>query len=422
MQNTNGREIWLLQIGEPLPVRDGVRKQRMTLLMEKLSERGHKVVRWGSTFDHITKTHLSEVDSERSYCQNTSIRMIKGLGYKKNVSLRRYLDHRLIARKFYKQAMSENKPDAIVVATPPHHLAYQAVRYGKEMGVPVIVDIRDQWPDMIVDLFPRPLRAIAKLAMFREYNILKYALRSAVGVTSMMRELFDWGLAHAGRDENSNDGVFFIGSKVADEVDESTLRPEFRALLDKISNSFTATYVGTFNKYYNPTIMVDVARRFESEGIDGVNFVLAGDGGLYESVRKAAKGLRNVHFTGWLKHEEIMALLKKSSVGIMPLNEDFACFPNKAFIYLSAYLPIITSTKGDLEEAIEDYGIGAHFQRGDRGGLYTAIRRYCDDPQLLLRTRNNVKDAFHKYYEANKIYDSYSSHIENVIQNYRDNH
>ena len=54
--------IWLLQTGEPLPIRSGVRKMRTALLADKLLERGHKILWWASAFEHQQKVMLSKKD------------------------------------------------------------------------------------------------------------------------------------------------------------------------------------------------------------------------------------------------------------------------------------------------------------------------------------------------------------------------
>ena len=39
------------------------------------------------------------------------------------------------------------KPDIIVVSLPTIEFSYEACRYGEKNNVPVIVDVRDLWPD-----------------------------------------------------------------------------------------------------------------------------------------------------------------------------------------------------------------------------------------------------------------------------------
>jgi hypothetical protein len=47
--------VWLITIGEPLPVQEGARKLWTAIVAEGLVARGHRVLRWSSAFDHFKK-------------------------------------------------------------------------------------------------------------------------------------------------------------------------------------------------------------------------------------------------------------------------------------------------------------------------------------------------------------------------------
>ena len=61
--------IWLMQTGEPLPLKNGVRKMRTAVLGDKLLERGHRVLWWASAFEHQQKRLVSEKDKTFSISQ-----------------------------------------------------------------------------------------------------------------------------------------------------------------------------------------------------------------------------------------------------------------------------------------------------------------------------------------------------------------
>ena len=96
--------IWLIQIGELLPIKDGERKLRTAILADKLTERGHSVLWWASAFDHFKKVWISKKDTEFVLKNGVKIIALKGIGYKRNISFSRFVDHRIIAMKFRKAA------------------------------------------------------------------------------------------------------------------------------------------------------------------------------------------------------------------------------------------------------------------------------------------------------------------------------
>ena len=116
--------IWIIQLEEPLPFKDeAVVKMRTGMLCEKLLEAGHSVLWWTSAFSHYNKTWLFHEDTQERINERLSIYALKTIGYKKNISLARYISLRLIARKFGKIAPRMPRPDIIVASFPPYDLS-----------------------------------------------------------------------------------------------------------------------------------------------------------------------------------------------------------------------------------------------------------------------------------------------------------
>ena len=74
----------------------------------------------------------------------------------KHVGIARIINHRLLGVNFTDYASKQLQPDVIHVGNIPIELAYAVVKYAKLYSIPVIVDIRDLWPD-IFDFIPYPL-------------------------------------------------------------------------------------------------------------------------------------------------------------------------------------------------------------------------------------------------------------------------
>ncbi len=147
-------KVWLVTVGEPLPVDgDNPRLMRTGILSGLLAAGGHEVLWWTSAFDHVRKRHRCAGDAETA-AFGYRIRMLHGGGYRKNVSVARFLDHRDVARKFRGFAGSEPRPDVILCSLPTVELCVEAVRYGGRERVPVVLDVRDLWPDLIAELAP----------------------------------------------------------------------------------------------------------------------------------------------------------------------------------------------------------------------------------------------------------------------------
>lgn len=421
--------IWLLQTGEPLPLNNSVRKMRTCHLADKLTARGHSVLWWASAFDHMHKKMLFPQDTDIQLGPAFSIRALRGLGYQRTVSPMRFLDHWILAKKYRRQAIRMPKPDVLVVSMPDYQLAYESVRIARMTNVPVIVDIRDPWPESFLDFVPKALEPLARMAIGPELRKLRLSLKGADSLVSMMSNLLNWGLGYAERKATLKDKVFFLGAQRPAGQPKS-LRSDLSRLLDRMARKFSVTYIGTFGRLNNPMILIKAAR-FLREIVSDSNdylFVIAGDGTMREAVAQEAKGLDNVELPGWLNDVESAAVMAASSVGVIPWAGtrrggrhnaiDFA-FPNKSFTYLSAGVPIIASVEGDLKTLLSKNKIGFYFEPMDHRTLAELIRSVKEHPEHLKEMSANARFVFNRELDADKIYEAFADHVEQVAEEWQ---
>jgi glycosyltransferase involved in cell wall biosynthesis len=403
--------IWLVQIAEPLPIGVDVRKLRTSLLADNLTEKGHSVLWWTSAFDHSRKKWIFRTDMELNVKSNFKIKALKGVGYKKNISFSRFVDHRIIARKFRRSAPEMPKPDIIITSMPPHNLAFEVVMFAKDSNIPVLVDVRDEWPDLFLDHIPAKLKRFFKIVLFREFSMIKKAMQNADGLISMMSPLLEWGLDYAKRDKTWIDKVFYLGYKK--NVCLKNRSSKIVKLMEGFENKFIVTFIGAFVHYNDPSILIDCARKLINKNIC---FFLAGDGDLLKNIKIKSTGLPNVVLPGWLEQSEINTLLEYSDVGVCPTTRVRNAFPNKVFVYLSAGLPIMSAWQGDLKRVIEKYQIGFYYPPNDVDALVNSIEKLYEDQELYRTMSNNALSIFSESLNADKIYEEYSEHIENVVK------
>jgi glycosyltransferase involved in cell wall biosynthesis len=404
-------KVWLIQLGEILPIKSGTRKMRTALLADELTKRGHSVLWWASAFEHLTKTWVCYWDCEYVLHDKFKIIALKGIGYKKNVSLQRYIDQKILARKFRRAIPLQSKPDIIIASLPTYDLAYVASVFAQKNNIPIIVDIRDPWPEIFLDHIPSPLRYIAKTLLHRDFMKVQRTLRSATSVVSMMARLLNWGLEYAGREMTWRDSVFYLGYK-RDTSSEQSSRIE--EMFQKIKSKFIVCFIGSFAEYHDPSILVQCATKLQAE--KDIHFVLAGDGELMAEISENAKSLENLTLTGWLDQSEISTLLRHSDVGVCPTKHESYFFPNKAFAYFSANLPIISAFQGDIKDLIEKHHIGMYYSPNDLNGLTNCIKELYNNTSMYEKMSINVRNVFDHMFGANKIYKRYVDLIERIVQ------
>ena len=107
--------------------------------------------------------------------------MMRARGYSNGRSLGRILDHIAITRRFRRLARTQPAPDVIVASMPTPGLCRAAVDYGRENNVPVVLDMRDMWPDIFADAVPRLARPLARCLLFPMLRRARAACATSTG-------------------------------------------------------------------------------------------------------------------------------------------------------------------------------------------------------------------------------------------------
>lgn len=411
--------IWLLQTGEPLPIKKDVRNMRTSIIAQKLLARGHNVFWWASAFEHQQKAMVAGSDRNFDISEKYTIRVLRGCRYRKNVSLARYFDHLLVAFKFRIQSKKYPKPDAMIISMPDHILAYEAARYAVKNAIPFIVDIRDLWPDIFLDRFKdMELYSVGKIALALDFAKLTFLLKNADSLVAVSKGYLNWGLHKIDRAKSPFDKVFYHGYKNSNVRNQINENKSFGIsdLLKGNEYQKIFVFVGTFGVSYELELIVEAARYFSKLARTDICFVLAGTGEKSDLINEKAAGLQNVILPGWIGEKEINVLLKMGFAGLVPCKSVENTMPNKPFEYLSAGLPLINSLKGEMVDLIDTHGFGLNYLPGDLDGLCLCIARLSDNVKLHDKMSKKALDFFEKSGDADTIYDEYAGHVERLVE------
>jgi glycosyltransferase involved in cell wall biosynthesis len=400
--------IWLLKDGELLPIQ-GSRKMRTSMLADALVARGHHVTWWASTFSHQRKQLLASTDREVRAIDGMTLRLLHAGGYRRNVSLARYRHHWRLGRRFAAVAPLMAAPDVIVAAYPVIDLAAAAVRFGRERRIPVIVDVRDLWPDTYLDQMPGALRGVARMALARDFQHSRFTLGAADSLVSMSEGVLSWAQARGNR-RSTLDRVFPIGRSA--RMGARPARPDYLA----DAGTMVVAYVGTFGQTANLRAVTDAAHRLASAGVTDVQFVIAGDGDQRAAISAAVRGLPNVTLPGWLDEAAGDALLAHADVALLPWCGPDGAMPNKLFDYLAAGRPVISSATGELATLLDRAGAGWHYGADDAAALADVVTSLAGDRSRVASAARAATALFELRFTSNTIYPAYAAHVESVAR------
>jgi glycosyltransferase involved in cell wall biosynthesis len=409
--------IWLVTVGEPLPKVDAgnPRLLRAGMLARFLANRGHAVVWWTSTFDHSHKRQRFEVDTALEW-NGVDIRMLHGRPYRRNLSLRRFLNHFDVARGFRIASRSRPVPDVMLVSLPTIELARDAVRYAREYKVPVLVDVRDLWPDLIHDSVPATLRPLARVVLSWLDRGANEALSQCNGIIGISRGYLDWGLHRAGRCERWPDAVFPLGYQ-APQVAAQQLGAARERLLGMgvEPGRMLCWYVGSFGRQYDLEAVLLTAAALQRAGRQDVQFVISGDGDQGPRWRAMAASLRNVVLTGWIDGDAIAWLRLHAAIGLQPYAAGAPQgLANKLFEYLSAGIPVLSSLGGENEQLLAEYQCGLTYRPADAKSFEECLRRLLDDAPARIAMGLRGRKLFDSQFDAELVLQGMTDHLQQV--------
>jgi hypothetical protein len=198
--------VWVLCTGEPIPflaAESGDRFLRAGRLAGYLTERGHEVIWWTARFDHFTKTHR-DIESNKVLDLGVNapkMVFLESVGYQNNISLRRFMDHWQIGRAFRNLSAQLEKPDVIISSFPLVELCDEAVEFGKKNNVPVILDIRDLWPDALYERLQQKIGISGQGLFFPYERLCRRTFHNADRVIGITHGIQNWCYDRFGRPE-----------------------------------------------------------------------------------------------------------------------------------------------------------------------------------------------------------------------------
>jgi len=394
--------VWLIQVGEPLPIDEPTpRLMRTGQLAQKMTECGHQTTWWTSAFSHQMKKMRSVGDHIVNHRSGSyRLKVVPALGYQRHLSLRRWADEKFVARKILRGASREDRPDVIIASLPTLAGVHVAARLARRFECRLIIDVRDLWPDILVEKVPPGLAPMARLVVKVMRMRLSVAMKVASAIHAPSEDFVKWGLALTSREQTKYDRDFPLAY-----ADLSIEQPAFPQAEPLISGSDTqrkvAVFVGTLVPQFNFEVLLDLARLMTD-----VDFVICGAGPLYDTL--LAESPTNMKLRGWLGAAELKQVLNAADVGLAPYvsTKDFeGNIPNKIVEYLACGLPIVTSIQnGPVVEILESERVGTVASPADVKSWSDAVQSWLvlSDSELE-SVRLRCRELFLEQFDAESV-------------------
>lgn len=263
--------------------------------------------------------------------------------------------------------------DVLVASSPPFFplLAGEALRRARR--VPIVMEVRDLWPDYLVDLGVVRRSSLGASALFR---IERALLRSAAAVTvvteSFRRRIEAKGVAR--------DRIHVMPAGVdGDQYYASSEPPPIDALARRSGRELVVGYLGNFGVGQALETVLEAADRLRHDAPD-IRFVLVGDGPTAEKLHRVRveRRLDNLSIHPPISKSETRAFYANCDLCLVPLAAVPVfqeTIPSKIFEIMACERPLIASLGGEARAIVEASGAGWVTPPEDAAALAEAIRR-----------------------------------------------
>ena len=407
--------VLLVTAGEPLPFdRADIRLHRTGQFAAWLVAQGHTVDWVTNRFDHFRRIHRAE-SGVAMLQQNYRIHLLESRGYRATIGPSRMRDHVDLGRAFRVRTAEFGRPDVVLAAMPTIELAAASVEWASRVGAVSLVDVRDLWPDIMVERAPAAMRWMARLALSRLFRTVREALRNADGIIALNPAFLDWGLDHAHRAMRQQDSVIPLGYELR-PVSENDLGSAMqfwseRGLALHYGAPPILAFAGSVSSVADFTPVLDASKRLAARG---VRTVVCGVGARLEELRRVAPEYPGLLLAGWCSYPQIRVLLEHATVGLLPYRDSVNYrnhLPNKAGEYLAHGLPIAWSLgTGPLARMIAERDVG--FSYGNDGEtLAEAVDELLGSPTRMAACRAASRALFEAEFDAAAIHQRMFDHL-----------
>jgi glycosyltransferase involved in cell wall biosynthesis len=409
--------IWLIVSGEPLEM-FGNRPHRVGMLSKVLSRQGHLVTWWSTTYDHQSKKYLykkTALDVKKK-CGVKMCFLHSKTKYIKNISYARIKNHLEVANDFNCTSNKCKVPDIIFCAYPTIDLAYEATKFAGRNNIPIVIDVRDLWPNIFLTPFPGFLQPLVNMLLTRYNNKAKYVFENCTSVTAVSEKYLNYGLNLGERPKSKNDRIFPLAFDR--NILKNNLSLDLEVKYKKLGldiEKIIIWFVGTFGKTYDLETIIKSAKKMSPQ--DGVQFVFTGDGEMSDYWTSLANKSPDILFTGWVDSNDLAYLSSVSNIGLMAYKKGAPQgLPNKIFEYLSAGSPILSSLKGETEFLLKDKGVGLSYEAGNVDDFVQKLKKYINNSDLMNSTSSRCVSLYEDNYSAQRVYGDLASYLEEMAE------
>ena len=308
-------------------------------------------------------------------------------------------------------ALKAGKNDVLIASSPPITVGFSGMVLAMLKRIPFVFEVRDLWPESIVQLGQITNKPVIKILEFLEVLMYKRASK-IIGVSDPYVDIICSKGIPLKKIETIKNGV-----------DLSLFTPiEYdKELAEKLNltNKFVAAYFGTFGLAHALDKVLLAAEKLKEN--KDIHFLFIGDGAEKEKLFKMKSELQldNVTFIPMIKKAELKKYYSVTDIMLVPLR-DLPLFdtvlPSKIFEILAMKKPIIITVKGEAKKLVENAGGGKFAEPENPDDLAEKILETYNNPEWLKEAGEKGRTFVEKNFNRDKLAKNYLDILKDITK------
>ncbi len=304
------------------------------------------------------------------------------------------------------------KVDVVIATSPQFFVAIAGYLLSHLKRRPFIFEVRDLWPESIVQLGQLKNRLIIRILEFIEVFLYRQARRVVVVADSSVPILKEKGIPE-GKIATIKNGV-----------DLQLFRPrtvpgDLKAHLN-LTGKFVVSYIGTMGLSHALDKVLESAKLIESDYPE-IHFLLIGEGAEKQHLiaRQRELGLSNVSFLDQIPKEKLPEYYALSDLVLVTLRKLplFQCvIPSKIFEIMAMARPILISVDGEAKRlVVEEARAGIFVEPENAEQMRDLIAHLYQHPEIREEMGVNGRKFVEKHFDRNKLAQKYLQVLEEIV-------
>jgi glycosyltransferase involved in cell wall biosynthesis len=300
--------------------------------------------------------------------------------------------------------------DMIYATSTPLTIGIPAMILKRLKRVPFVFEVRDQWPEIPIELGIIKNPVLKKVLLWLEKRIYQ----SSSGIIALSP-----GMAAGVREIIGSDKPITIASNCSDidvfrpDIDGSSIREKH-----SWDNKCVLLHAGAMGKVNGLTFILDAAKRL-SEYKD-ILFVLIGEGRerekLQEQIHK--EKIDNVQILPAVSKSDLPDVFAAVDIGMVIIGDYPAIehnSANKFFDSLAAGKPVLLNYSGWQREVIEDNNAGLGCELANIDEFVSNVKKLYEDSQLRKEMSCNARKLAENKFSRDILAGKVLKTLENII-------